>query len=172
MEGTHAKLSAKDSHHSPFIHLVLVVRARYMARIFTWLYVGGSQSLSEFFSTKNGSLKKFFEKDEQEKICGATDPFDMDISFLYKLLTHACGISKEPSWHTPSRGGAGTLLGADFAQTEELIKSKAVCIAYETVTDNMGRLPLLAPMSEVAGRMSIQSGALALEKSKGGSGLG
>lgn len=47
-------------------------------------------------------------------------------------------------------------LAPDFPQTEELIKSKAVCIAYETVTDHMGRLPLLAPMSEVAGRMSIK----------------
>jgi len=62
-------------------------------------------------------------------------------------------------------------LAPDFPQTEELIKSKAVCIAYETVTDNMGHLPLLAPMSEVAGRMSIQSGAYAMEKSRGGSGL-
>lgn len=62
-------------------------------------------------------------------------------------------------------------LAPDFPQTEELIKSKAVCIAYETVTDNMGRLPLLAPMSEVAGRMSIQAGAFVLEKSRGGSGL-
>ncbi|HBK7252345.1 TPA: alanine dehydrogenase [Vibrio cholerae] len=62
-------------------------------------------------------------------------------------------------------------LAPDFPQTEELIKSKAVCIAYETVTDNMGRLPLLAPMSEVAGRMSIQAGAQTLEKSRGGSGL-
>ncbi|MBY8053862.1 alanine dehydrogenase [Vibrio fluvialis] len=62
-------------------------------------------------------------------------------------------------------------LAPDFPQTKELIKSKAVCIAYETVTDNMGRLPLLAPMSEVAGRMSIQAGALTLEKSHGGSGL-
>ncbi|ENM5825999.1 alanine dehydrogenase [Vibrio metoecus] len=62
-------------------------------------------------------------------------------------------------------------LAPDFPQTEELIKSKAVCIAYETVTDNMGRLPLLAPMSEVAGRMSIQAGAQTLEKSHGGSGL-
>lgn len=62
-------------------------------------------------------------------------------------------------------------LAPDFPQTEELIKSKAVCIAYETVTDNVGRLPLLAPMSEVAGRMSIQAGALTLEKSKGGLGL-
>ncbi|ENM5843707.1 alanine dehydrogenase [Vibrio mimicus] len=62
-------------------------------------------------------------------------------------------------------------LAPDFPQTEELIKSKAVCIAYETVTDNMGRLPLLAPMSDVAGRMSIQAGAQTLEKSRGGSGL-
>ncbi|MBT2919005.1 alanine dehydrogenase [Vibrio anguillarum] len=62
-------------------------------------------------------------------------------------------------------------LAPDFPQTEELIKSKAVCIAYETVTDNMGRLPLLAPMSEVAGRMSIQSGAQCLEKSHAGCGL-
>ncbi|HDI3252481.1 TPA: alanine dehydrogenase [Vibrio cholerae] len=62
-------------------------------------------------------------------------------------------------------------LAPDFPQTEELIKSKAVCIAYETVTDNMGRLPLLAPMSEVAGRMSIQAGAQTLEKARGGSGL-
>lgn len=62
-------------------------------------------------------------------------------------------------------------LAPDFPQTEDLIKSKAICIAYETVTDNMGRLPLLAPMSEVAGRMSIQAGAQTLEKSHGGSGL-
>ncbi|CAH0540671.1 alanine dehydrogenase [Vibrio marisflavi] len=62
-------------------------------------------------------------------------------------------------------------LAPDLPQTEDLIKSKAVCIAYETVTDNMGRLPLLAPMSEVAGRMSIQAGAQTLEKSHGGRGL-
>ncbi len=62
-------------------------------------------------------------------------------------------------------------LAPDFPQTDELIKSKAVCIAYETVTDNIGRLPLLAPMSEVAGRMSIQAGAQTLEKSHGGQGL-
>jgi alanine dehydrogenase len=55
-------------------------------------------------------------------------------------------------------------------QTRELIKSGAICIAYETVTDGRGGLPLLAPMSEVAGRMSIQAGAQALEKSRGGSG--
>lgn len=62
-------------------------------------------------------------------------------------------------------------LAPDLAQTEDLIKSKAICIAYETVTDAKGGLPLLAPMSEVAGRMSIQAGARALEKSSGGSGI-
>ena len=55
--------------------------------------------------------------------------------------------------------------------TEGLVKSKSVCIAYETVTDNNGRLPLLAPMSAVAGRMSIQAGAHSLEKNQKGRGL-
>ena len=62
-------------------------------------------------------------------------------------------------------------LAPDYEQTQDLIESGAVCIAYETVTDDNGGLPLLAPMSEVAGRMSIQAGAMALEKSKGGSGV-
>ncbi|RJG48726.1 alanine dehydrogenase [Motilimonas pumila] len=62
-------------------------------------------------------------------------------------------------------------LAADLHQAEDLIKSKAVCIAYETVTDAFNGLPLLAPMSEVAGRMSVQAGARALEKSAGGRGL-
>ena len=62
-------------------------------------------------------------------------------------------------------------LAPDFPQTKDLIDSKAICIAYETVTDQLGRLPLLAPMSEVAGRMSIQAGAQTLENSKGGRGL-
>ncbi|GLS84656.1 alanine dehydrogenase [Paraferrimonas haliotis] len=62
-------------------------------------------------------------------------------------------------------------LAPDLPQTQELVDSGAVCIAYETVTDNRGGLPLLAPMSEVAGRMSIQAGAQALEKSRGGRGM-
>ncbi|WP_191060576.1 alanine dehydrogenase [Geminicoccus harenae] len=61
-------------------------------------------------------------------------------------------------------------LAADRTQTEALLASGAVCIAYETVTDRRGRLPLLSPMSEVAGRMSVQVGAHCLEKSQGGSG--
>ena len=55
--------------------------------------------------------------------------------------------------------------------TQGLINSKSVCIAYETVTDKNGRLPLLAPMSAVAGRMSVQAGAHCLEKNQKGRGL-
>ncbi len=62
-------------------------------------------------------------------------------------------------------------LAPDLPQTQGLIKSKAIAIAYETVTDRHGRLPLLAPMSEVAGRMSVQVGAHCLEKYQGGSGM-
>lgn len=62
-------------------------------------------------------------------------------------------------------------LAPDPEQTAALVKSGAVCIAYETITGPGGGLPLLAPMSEVAGRMSIQAGAAHLEKSKGGMGM-
>ena len=62
-------------------------------------------------------------------------------------------------------------LAPDPVQTQGLIKSKCTAIAYETVTDRFGGLPLLAPMSEVAGRMSIQAGAQALEMKNGGRGL-
>ncbi len=62
-------------------------------------------------------------------------------------------------------------LAPDAEQTADLVASGATCIAYETVTDNAGGLPLLAPMSQVAGRMSVQAGAHALESSQGGAGL-
>lgn len=62
-------------------------------------------------------------------------------------------------------------LAADLSQTLELIQSKAICIAYETVQDNHGGLPLLVPMSEVAGRMSVQEGAHFLEETYGGRGI-
>jgi alanine dehydrogenase len=61
-------------------------------------------------------------------------------------------------------------LAPDPTQTQLLVESKATCIAYETVTDKLGALPLLAPMSEVAGRMAIQAGAHYLEKAQGGNG--
>jgi len=62
-------------------------------------------------------------------------------------------------------------LAPDPDQTRDLIASGAVCIAYETVTDAHGGLPLLAPMSQVAGRMSIQAGAHCLERENGGKGI-
>lgn len=62
-------------------------------------------------------------------------------------------------------------LAPDPEQTTALVKSKCIAIAYETVTDERGGLPLLAPMSEVAGRMSAQVGAWMLEKGQGGSGI-
>ena len=62
-------------------------------------------------------------------------------------------------------------LAADKPQAEALMKSGATCIAYETVTDSRGGLPLLRPMSEVAGRMSVQVGAHYLEKEQGGRGI-
>jgi alanine dehydrogenase len=62
-------------------------------------------------------------------------------------------------------------LAPDPEQTKGLMKSGATCIAYETVTANDGSLPLLRPMSEVAGRMSIQVGAHYLEKEQGGRGV-
>ena len=62
-------------------------------------------------------------------------------------------------------------LAPDPEQAKELVASKAVCIAYETVTSPAGGLPLLAPMSEVAGRMAVQAGAYYLEKPHGGLGV-
>ena len=62
-------------------------------------------------------------------------------------------------------------LAPDPEQTKDLVGSDAICIAYETVTDAHGGLPLLAPMSQVAGRMSVQAGAHALEMAQGGRGV-
>lgn len=62
-------------------------------------------------------------------------------------------------------------LAPDPEQAKLLMESGAVAIAYETVTDERGHLPLLAPMSEVAGRMAVQVGAVSLQKAMGGSGV-
>jgi len=62
-------------------------------------------------------------------------------------------------------------LAPDPDQTRDLVDSGAICVAYETVTDRNGGLPLLAPMSQVAGRMSIQAGAHCLERENGGKGI-
>lgn len=60
---------------------------------------------------------------------------------------------------------------SDEKLTHAMIQSKAICLAYETVNDENGKLPLLVPMSEVAGRMAIQEGARFLEKPQGGKGI-
>ena len=84
---------------------------------------------------------------------------------------------KEPQPQECARLRAGQVLytylhlAADKAQTEALQKSGATCIAYETVTAPDGSLPLLTPMSEVAGRMSVQVGAYCLQKANGGRGI-
>jgi alanine dehydrogenase len=62
-------------------------------------------------------------------------------------------------------------LAPDPEQAQDLVASGAICIAYETVTSPSGGLPLLAPMSEVAGRLAVQAGARCLEKSAGGMGM-
>ncbi|CAN5300602.1 alanine dehydrogenase [soil metagenome] len=62
-------------------------------------------------------------------------------------------------------------LAPDPDQTRDLVESGATCIAYETITGRDGGLPLLAPMSQVAGRLSVQAGAHALETSQGGAGV-
>lgn len=84
---------------------------------------------------------------------------------------------KEPQLHECAMLRPGQVLftylhlAADKPQAEALMASGAVCIAYETVTDRAGGLPLLRPMSEVAGRMSVQVGAHYLEKEQGGRGI-
>ena len=62
-------------------------------------------------------------------------------------------------------------LAPDPEQTKDLVNSGAVCIAYETVTSPLGGLPLLAPMSKVAGRLAVQAGAHCLEQPQGGLGM-
>ena len=81
-----------------------------------------------------------------------------------------------PEDHPPAIGAQGAFPGIgnkDFSHVVQaaLLKSGAVCVAYETVTSTGGRLPLLAPMSEVAGRMAVQAGSVYLEKSHGGMGV-
>jgi alanine dehydrogenase len=84
---------------------------------------------------------------------------------------------KEPQSEEVTRLSAGQILftylhlAAQESLTRELMESGATCIAYETVTDAQGGLPLLAPMSTVAGRMAVQAGAHSLEKAQGGAGI-
>lgn len=97
---------------------------------------------------------------------------DVEATFAADLVVKV----KEPQLHECARLREGQILftylhlAADRPQAEALMQSGVTAIAYETVTSDSQGLPLLTPMSEVAGRMSIQVGAAALEKSRGGRG--
>lgn len=119
MEGAHAKVIAKDSNISSIMYLVLVVPARYMAHIFSWLFIGGSLTLIEFFSKKEDLLNKF-KPFEQKKILDGTDPTEMDVSLLYQLLFHACKIPREPPWDCPVKAGRQPSLGQILYQVKEV----------------------------------------------------
>lgn len=125
-----------------------------------------------FIESSAGSGVGFFDDDYQQ--AGATVVGDAQAVFDHAELIVKV---KEPQAEERQRlKPHHTLftylhLAPDIPQTDDLLASGATCIAYETVTDSAGRLPLLAPMSEVAGRMSIQAAAHCLEKAHGGSGV-
>jgi len=112
--------------------------------------------------------------DDQYRAAGALMAADADEAFARGEMVVKV---KEPQPAEIARLRPGQILytylhlAPDPEQTLGLINSGAVCIAYETVTGPGGGLPLLAPMSEVAGRMAVQAGAAHLEKSKGGMGV-
>lgn len=112
--------------------------------------------------------------DEHYKAAGAE--IAANATEIYKLSEMIVKV-KEPQEREYQRLRPGQILfgylhlAADHHQTTALINSGCIAIAYETVTSPEGGLPLLKPMSEVAGRMSIQVGAYYLEKQQGGSGV-
>jgi alanine dehydrogenase len=105
-------------------------------------------------------------------LAAGADIGDFQAAFAADLVVKV----KEPQLHEGARLREGQTLftylhlAADRPQAEALMESGVTAIAYETVTSGSQGLPLLTPMSEVAGRMSIQVGAAALEKSRGGRG--
>lgn len=113
-------------------------------------------------------------RDEEYELAGARVASDADAVFeTAEMIVKV----KEPQTAERKRLRPGQVLftylhlAPDPQQASELVKSGAICIAYETVTGPGKALPLLAPMSEVAGRMSVQAGASALQKSNGGRGI-
>jgi alanine dehydrogenase len=109
---------------------------------------------------------------DADYMAAGADIGDVDSAFAADLIVKV----KEPQLHECARLREGQILftylhlAADRPQAEALMRSGVTAIAYETVTSDSQGLPLLTPMSEVAGRMSIQVGAAALEKSRGGRG--
>jgi len=93
--------------------------------------------------------------------CAVFDSADLIVKVKEPQLSECAQLKRNQTLFTYLH------LAADRAQAEALIASGATCIAYETVTDARGALPLLRPMSEVAGRMSVHVGAHYLEKAQG-----
>jgi alanine dehydrogenase len=125
-----------------------------------------------FIQTTAGEGSGFFDKDYQE--VGAT--ILQSIEEVYSKSEMIVKVKEPIAIEYPLiRENQIVFTYFHFASSEELtkamIKSKAVCIAYETVEDVEGTLPLLTPMSEVAGRMAIQQGAKYLEKPIKGRGI-
>ena len=122
---------------------------------------------------KNGGFEAGFENDQYKnagaKIVDRAEDIFNDAEIIVKV--------KEPLSNEVKMIKENQIiftylhLAAAKDLTQGLINSKGVCIAYETVTDDKGRLPLLAPMSAVAGRMSVQAGAHCLEKNQKGRGV-
>lgn len=112
--------------------------------------------------------------DEDYRSCGAR--IVTSAEELYRKAELIIKV-KEPQPEERRRLRQGQVLFAylhlapDAAQTRDLLRSGAVCIAYETVAGPNHRLPLLTPMSQVAGRMAIQAGAYCMERGHGGSGM-
>ena len=127
----------------------------------------------EILVENNGGFEAGFDNDQYEKVGAkiinkAEDVFN-DAEIIVKVKEP---LSNEVKMIKENQIVFTYLhLAAAKELTDDLIKSKSICIAYETVTDKNGRLPLLAPMSAVAGRMSIQAGAHSLEKNQKGRGL-
>jgi alanine dehydrogenase len=110
---------------------------------------------------------------DADYIAAGADITDLDSVWAADMIVKV----KEPQAVERKRLREGQLLftylhlAPDAPQTQDLLASKATCIAYETVTDRTGGLPLLAPMSEVAGKLAPQVGAWALQKANGGRGV-
>ena len=127
----------------------------------------------EVLIQKNAGFGAGFENEDYENAGAIIAPSAGDIFNDSEMIVKV----KEPQSEEVSMLRENQLLftylhlSAAPELTKGLIGSKSVCIAYETVTDENNRLPLLAPMSAVAGRMSIQAGAHCLEKPQGGRGL-
>ena len=127
----------------------------------------------EVLVENNGGFEAGFENDQYKnagaKIIDKAEDIFKDADIIVKVKEPQLGevkmIKENQIIYTYLH------LAATKELTEGLIKSKSICIAYETVTDDNGRLPLLAPMSAVAGRMSVQAGAHCLEKNQKGRGL-